>query len=115
MKSSTQHLGAIIAVLAGLCLLVCSLTVWRAPIGDFFQNVADKEIDAGDNILSGIETLDLTPSLNSAGGSGSGDAGLVISGVVPAGATYTVAATSEVLTEGEALPETPATGDEITW
>lgn len=54
MKLISEHLGEIIVALAGVALLIAAIALFKAPIGDFFENITTKLTNIGDEILSGI-------------------------------------------------------------
>ena len=56
MKKISEHLGGIIASLAAVALLIAAITLFKAPIGDFFDNIIEKESNLGQNVLNTIET-----------------------------------------------------------
>ncbi len=51
MKKIGEHLGQIIAALAGVVLLITVITLYKAPIGDFFNSIISKETDVGNKVL----------------------------------------------------------------
>ena len=43
MKKTSEYLGQIIVALVSVCLLITSVALFKAPIGDFFGNIIDAE------------------------------------------------------------------------
>lgn len=54
MKKITEHLGALIAALAGVCLLISIIVLFKAPIGNFFDAIFHTEVSAGNKVVGGI-------------------------------------------------------------
>ena len=71
MKKISEHLGQIIIALAGVALLIAACVVFKAPIGDFFNNIVSKETTVGEQLLVGVENPDLSDL--SGGGNGGGE------------------------------------------
>lgn len=71
MKKISEHLGEIIVALAGVALLIAAITLFKAPIGNFFANIVDNETLLGNKVLQGIDDLDFSNlGANGAGSSG---------------------------------------------
>lgn len=69
MKKISEHLGEIIVALAGVALLIAAITLFKAPIGDFYSNIVKSELDVGNKVLAGFDDVNVTPNI---GGGGSG-------------------------------------------
>lgn len=54
MKKITEHLGELIVALAGVCLLISIIVLFKAPIGNFFDAIFDTEVSAGNKVVGGI-------------------------------------------------------------
>ena len=54
MKLISEHLGEIIVALAGVALLIAAITLFKAPIGTFFESIITKLTEIGDEVLSSI-------------------------------------------------------------
>lgn len=72
MKKIAEHLGEIIIGLAGVALLISAVTLFSAPVGDFFNGIVEKEVALGSQIMEGIGNIDTSVGV---GGSGSGSGG----------------------------------------
>ena len=102
MKLISEHLGQIIAALAAVALLITSIVCFKAPVGDFFDNIVEKETNIGNKIVANLDNVDLT-NLNADGGE---DAVIDHNGAkVPKGATYYVASSDTTLNPGAPMPE----------
>ena len=55
MKLISEHLGEIIVALAGVALLIAAITLFKAPIGDFFESIITKLTSIGSDVLESIE------------------------------------------------------------
>ena len=64
MKKISEHLGQIIIALAGVALLIAAVVVFRAPIGEFFNNIVFKETAVGNQLLDGVNNPDFTISVD---------------------------------------------------
>lgn len=58
MKKISEHLGQIIAALAAIALLIGTVAVFATPMGNFFKGIITKQSDVGQEVLSGIQSLD---------------------------------------------------------
>ena len=57
MKKISEHLGEIVVALAGIALVITAITLFKAPVGDFFSGIVKTETDAGYEMLDGISPL----------------------------------------------------------
>lgn len=73
MKKISNHLGEIIIALACVSLLITTVTVFGAPISDFFSSIVDKETALGNQVMESIGDIDI--SNIGIAGSGSGESG----------------------------------------
>lgn len=55
MKKITEHLGELIVALAGVCLLISIIVLFKAPIGNFFDAIFDTEVSVGNKVVGGFE------------------------------------------------------------
>lgn len=62
MKLISEHLGEIIVALAGVALLIAAITLFKAPIGDFFESIISKLTSIGSEVLDSISYVE--PSVN---------------------------------------------------
>lgn len=69
MKKISNHLGEIIIAVACVALLISSITVFSAPISSFYNSIVEKETAVGNEVLSGIEDVDIS-NIGIGGGSG---------------------------------------------
>lgn len=76
MKKISQHLGEIIVALACVALLISAIALFKAPVGDFFDNIIAKEASVGNKVLDGIDNTDISGLF--ANGEGGGDADVEI-------------------------------------
>ena len=60
MKKISEHLGQIIVALAGVALLVAAVVVFKAPIGEFYNTMLDKETSITDTVLEGLDDINLS-------------------------------------------------------
>ena len=75
MKKISEHLGEIIVALACVALLISAVTVFAAPVGDFFGSIVTKEVALGNEVMAGIENIDTSNIGVDGNGSGGGDEG----------------------------------------
>ena len=59
MKIISGNLGRIIAALAAVALLICAVVGFKAPIGDFFGSVINKENAISDKIAGNLDNVSL--------------------------------------------------------
>lgn len=74
MKKISEHLGEIIVALACIALLISAITVFSAPVSDFFSSIVSKETAMGNEIMTGIGNIDVS-NIGVDGNGGSGGAG----------------------------------------
>jgi len=74
MKKISEHLGQIIVCLAAVALLISVVTVFSAPISGFFTSIVDQEKSVGNQIMTSIESIDVS-NISVAGGESGGSGG----------------------------------------
>ena len=74
MKKISEHLGQIVVALAGVALLVAAVVVFKAPVGEFYHSMLDKETAITDTVLEGLDGINLGDLTGGgSGGSGGGE------------------------------------------
>ena len=81
MKKISEHLGEIIVALAVVALIISVVTVFSAPVSNFFSSIVTKEVALGTEVMNGMAIGDI-------GVDGSGDASAKYQIIAGSGQTY---------------------------
>ena len=57
MKLISEHLGEIVVALAGVALLITAITLFKAPLTQFFSDCVTKITEVGDKMLNAINAV----------------------------------------------------------